>query len=118
MVKKKFAGILSMIVLMLFSFVGCSNDPISKIEVLNNAIKTEYVDDNYENRSDEIACISCPTAAPFVRRAAQEIRKAEPFGSAFLSFGGFDDVNAAASDRDKGTVARHLVADSILIIPF
>ena len=43
MVKKKFAGILSMIVLMLFSFVGCSNDPISKIEVLNNAIKTEYV---------------------------------------------------------------------------
>lgn len=43
MVKKKFAGILSMIVLMLFSFVGCSTDPISKIEVLNNAIKTEYV---------------------------------------------------------------------------
>ena len=43
MVKKKFTGILSMIAFMLFSLVGCSNDPITKIEVLNNTLKTEYV---------------------------------------------------------------------------
>ena len=42
MVKKKFTGILSMIAFMLFSLVGCSNDPITKIEVLNNTLKTEY----------------------------------------------------------------------------
>lgn len=43
MVKKKFAGILSMVTFMLFSLVGCSSDPIAKIEVLNNTLKTEYV---------------------------------------------------------------------------
>ena len=41
--KKRFAIVLCIVVFMVFSFVGCSNNPISKIEILDNDIKTNYI---------------------------------------------------------------------------
>ena len=51
-VRRKFVAVFSIVAAMMFSSAGCSGDSISKIEIMNNGIKTNYIVKDVINVSD------------------------------------------------------------------